>query len=184
MFLGTPRIWWIAAAVPFVLSLVLLATGDGTMLRTAAAVVLLLLAMVLFGMAPMRYGESARTRRSVPLKRPQPPQSPPVTDPNPGPRWKGEMPPRCRGNRRRCPCVWSCLRQLPVSAHPASRSVSSHCRGIRARVNTETGHRVRCYSDRRPWIGRLRTSQARAMKRRSSVCCAHRSVRSCSSSSC
>ena len=62
MFLGTPRIWWIAAAVPFVLGLVLLATGDGTALRTIVAILLLLVAMVLFGMAPMRYGESARTR--------------------------------------------------------------------------------------------------------------------------
>src|SRR5215207_2760081 len=60
MFLGTPRKWWIAAAVPLVLGFVLLATGDGTMLRTAAAIVLLLLAMGLFGMAPMRYGQSAR----------------------------------------------------------------------------------------------------------------------------
>jgi len=60
MFLGTPRKWWIAAAVPLVLGFVLLATGDGTMLRTAAAILLLLLAMGLFGMAPMRYGQSAR----------------------------------------------------------------------------------------------------------------------------
>src|SRR5215208_7547548 len=59
MFLGTPRKWWIAAAVPLVLGFVLLATGDGTVLRTAAAIVLLLLAMVLFGMAPMCYGQSA-----------------------------------------------------------------------------------------------------------------------------
>jgi hypothetical protein len=56
MFLGTPRKWWIAAAVPLVLGFVLLATGDGTEVRTAAAVVLLILAMVLFGMAPMHYG--------------------------------------------------------------------------------------------------------------------------------
>jgi len=60
MFLGTPRKWWIAAAVPLVLGFVLLATGDGTMLRTAAAVLLLLLAMLLFGMAPMRYGQNTR----------------------------------------------------------------------------------------------------------------------------
>jgi len=60
MFLGTPRKWWIGAAVPLLLSFVLLATGDGTVLRTAAAVLLLLLAMGLFGMAPMRYGQSAR----------------------------------------------------------------------------------------------------------------------------
>ncbi len=61
MFLGTARKWWIAAAVPLVLGFGLLATGDGTMLRTAAAIVLLLLAMGLFGMAPMRYGQNART---------------------------------------------------------------------------------------------------------------------------
>jgi hypothetical protein len=61
MFLGTPRRWWVAAAIPLVLSLVLLATGDGTVLRTVVAIVLLLLAMLLFGMAPMRYGQRTRT---------------------------------------------------------------------------------------------------------------------------
>ena len=61
MFLGTARRWWIAAAVPLVLGFGLLATGDGTMQRSAAAIVLLLLAMLLFGMAPMRYGQGART---------------------------------------------------------------------------------------------------------------------------
>jgi hypothetical protein len=61
MFLGTPRRWWVAAAIPLVLSLVLLATGDGTVLRTVVAIVLLLLAILLFGMAPMRYGQGART---------------------------------------------------------------------------------------------------------------------------
>ena len=61
MFLGTPRLWWIAAAVPLVLAFVLLLTGDGTVLRTAVGVLLLLLAMVLFGMAPMRYGRGERT---------------------------------------------------------------------------------------------------------------------------
>ena len=61
MFLGTPRRWWIAAAVPLLLGFVLLVTGDGTMLRTAVAILLLIVAMVLFGMAPMRYGQSART---------------------------------------------------------------------------------------------------------------------------
>ena len=61
MFLGTPRTWWIAAAVPLVLGFGLLATSDGTMQRTAVAIVLLLVAMGLFGMAPMRYGQSAQT---------------------------------------------------------------------------------------------------------------------------
>ena len=58
MFLGTPRRWWFAAAVPLLLGLVLLVTGDGTMLRTAMAILLLIVAFVLFGMAPMRYGKS------------------------------------------------------------------------------------------------------------------------------
>ena len=61
MILRTPRRWSIAAAMPLVLGFVLLAIGDGTVLRTAAAILLLLLAMALFGMAPMRYGQSART---------------------------------------------------------------------------------------------------------------------------
>ena len=46
MFLGTPRKWWFAAAVPLVLGFVLLATGDDTMLRTGVAIVLLLLAFL------------------------------------------------------------------------------------------------------------------------------------------
>ena len=61
MFLGTPRLWWIAAAIPLVLAFMLLLTGDGTALRTVVGVLLLLLAMVLFGMAPMRYGRRGRT---------------------------------------------------------------------------------------------------------------------------
>jgi hypothetical protein len=62
MFLGTPRRWWIAAAVPLLLGFVLLLTSDGTMLRTALAILLLIAAIALFGMAPMRYGQGTRTR--------------------------------------------------------------------------------------------------------------------------
>jgi predicted cobalt transporter CbtA len=76
MFLGTPRIWWIAAAVPLVLGLVLLATGDGTALRTIVAILLLLVAMVLFGMAPMRYGQSKR--QPPPASAPPAPPTPPL----------------------------------------------------------------------------------------------------------
>jgi predicted lipid-binding transport protein (Tim44 family) len=61
MFLGTPRRWWVAAAVPLVLGFMLLITGDGTVIRTAVAILLMIVAMVLFGVAPMRYGQSART---------------------------------------------------------------------------------------------------------------------------
>ncbi len=61
MFLGTARRWWLAAAIPLVLGFVLLITGDGTVLRTVMAILLLIVAMVLFGMAPMRYGQGSRT---------------------------------------------------------------------------------------------------------------------------
>jgi hypothetical protein len=61
MFLGTPRRWWIAAAVPLLLGFVLLLTSDGTVVRTALAILLLIAAMALFGMAPMRYGQGSRT---------------------------------------------------------------------------------------------------------------------------
>jgi hypothetical protein len=76
MFLGTPRTSWIAAAIPLVLAFVLLATGDATMLRTPAAILLLLLAMLLFGMAPMRYGQSTQTPpERMPAARPAPASS-------------------------------------------------------------------------------------------------------------
>ena len=75
MFLGTPRHWWIAAVLPLGLGFALLLTGDGTMIRTVIGIILLLLAMVLFGMAPMRYGRNTRTPRSesVPSAPPPPP---------------------------------------------------------------------------------------------------------------
>jgi hypothetical protein len=68
MFLGTPRRWWLAALAPLLLGLALLVTADGTMLRTAAAILLLITAMVLFGMAPMRYGQSAQTATGRPAE--------------------------------------------------------------------------------------------------------------------
>jgi hypothetical protein len=73
MFLGTPRRWWIAAAIPLVLAFVFLLTGDRTALRTIVGVLLLLLAMVLFGMAPMRYGRSERTPPASTAPAPPPP---------------------------------------------------------------------------------------------------------------
>jgi lysylphosphatidylglycerol synthetase-like protein (DUF2156 family) len=70
MFLGTPRRWWIAAAVPLLLGFVLLLTSDGTMLRTALAILLLIAAIALFGMAPMRYGQGTRTRAETTAETP------------------------------------------------------------------------------------------------------------------
>jgi hypothetical protein len=73
MILGTTRRWWVAAAVPLLLGLALLVTGDGTVLRTVTAILLLIVAMVLFGMAPMRYGQSARTAAGSPAETPPAP---------------------------------------------------------------------------------------------------------------
>jgi hypothetical protein len=56
MFLGTARYWWIAAALPLVGAFALLLTGGSIVV----GVLLLLLAMVLFGLAPMRYGHRSR----------------------------------------------------------------------------------------------------------------------------
>ena len=57
MFLGTPRGWWIAAGVCFVVGLGLIVTGGGgTLLGTIAGVLLLFAAMAVFAAAPMRYG--------------------------------------------------------------------------------------------------------------------------------
>ena len=84
MFLGTPRHWWIAAALPLALGFALLLTGDGTVTRTVVGVLLLLLAMALFGMAPMRYGQQGRKptpERVAPAA--QPPPSGVVPPPRP-----------------------------------------------------------------------------------------------------
>jgi hypothetical protein len=59
MILGTPRRWWIATAIPFLIALVLLGTGYNGAVGTVVGVLLILLSMILFAMAPMRYGQSA-----------------------------------------------------------------------------------------------------------------------------
>lgn len=60
MFLGTPRRWWIAAALLFVLGLVLIATGTGGTLGIVGGGLLIVLGMIAFAAAPMRYGQNAR----------------------------------------------------------------------------------------------------------------------------
>ena len=56
MFLGTPRRWWIAAALFFVAALVLIATDTGGTLGDVLGILLLFASIGVFGMSPMRYG--------------------------------------------------------------------------------------------------------------------------------
>jgi hypothetical protein len=60
MFLGTPRRWWIAAALLFVAALALIGTDTGGTLGKVAGVLLLFASIGVFGMSPMRYGRAAR----------------------------------------------------------------------------------------------------------------------------
>lgn len=60
MFLGTPRRWWIAAALLFVAALVLIATDTGGTLGNVVGVLLLFASIGVFGMSPMRYGQRSR----------------------------------------------------------------------------------------------------------------------------
>jgi hypothetical protein len=83
MFLGTSRPWWIAAALVFVLGIALLTTGTGGTLGTVGGILLLIVAVALFGAAPMRYGRSgskpppespAPTASATPADAPSPPR--------------------------------------------------------------------------------------------------------------
>ncbi len=72
MFLGTPRRWWIAAALLFVAALFLIATDTGGTLGNVAGVLLLFASIGVFGMSPMRYRrgtrESAAASSSLPAE--------------------------------------------------------------------------------------------------------------------
>ena len=60
MFLGTPRRWWVAAALPLVLGLALLGTGVGGTPGTVGGVLLLVAGIAIFAGAPMRHGRGTR----------------------------------------------------------------------------------------------------------------------------
>jgi hypothetical protein len=60
MFLGTPRRWWIAAALLFIAALFLIATDTGGTLGNVVGVLLLFASIGVFGMSPMRYGQQSR----------------------------------------------------------------------------------------------------------------------------
>ncbi len=85
MFLGTSRRWWIAIGVLLVLAIVLLTTGIGGTLGAVAGVILLLLAIVSFAGAPMRYGRDAPKATAEPTT-PTAPPTPLATIEPPRPR--------------------------------------------------------------------------------------------------
>ena len=60
MVLGTPRRWWVAAALPLVLGLALLGTGVGGTPGTVGGVLLLVAGIAAFAGAPMRHGRGTR----------------------------------------------------------------------------------------------------------------------------
>jgi drug/metabolite transporter (DMT)-like permease len=81
MFLGTPKPWWIAVGVLFLIGLVLLATSYGGTLGSVAGVLLIFIALIAFAAAPMRYGR-APTKPAAST----PPPAVPLPAPPPGPR--------------------------------------------------------------------------------------------------
>jgi hypothetical protein len=86
MFLGTPRRWWIAAALLFVAALVLIGTDTGGTFGTVVGVLLLFASIAVFGMSPMRYGQRSRestTEGANPPARTDPPTLNESTAPRP-----------------------------------------------------------------------------------------------------
>jgi hypothetical protein len=81
MFLGTSRVWWLAAAVCFVLGLAFVISGAGGLPGNVGGIVLIIAAMVIFAAAPMRYGQR---ERQPPAPAPTP-VAPPVAPTGPPP---------------------------------------------------------------------------------------------------
>ena len=86
MFLGTPRLWWVAAGLLFVAALALIGTDIGGTLGNIVGVLLLFASIGVFGMSPMRYGHQARkptTTSPNPQAETQPPTSVEPSRPRP-----------------------------------------------------------------------------------------------------
>lgn len=81
MFLGTPKPWWIAVGVLFLIGLGLLATGYQGTLGSVAGVLLIFTSLIAFAAAPMRYGRPPTKQAASP-----PPPTIPLQVPPPGPR--------------------------------------------------------------------------------------------------
>jgi hypothetical protein len=85
MFLGTPRRWWIAAALLFVAALALIVTDTGGTLGDVVGVLLLFASIGVFGMSPMRYGQHSRGSTTGSPTAPAEADPPTANEP-PGPR--------------------------------------------------------------------------------------------------
>ena len=85
MFLGTPRRWWIAAALLFGAALALIVIDIGGTLGNVAGVLLLFASIGVFGMSPMRYGQRSQGRTAASPTPPAEALPLPVAE-SPGPR--------------------------------------------------------------------------------------------------
>jgi hypothetical protein len=86
MFLGTSRIWWILSGVLFLAGLGLIGTGSYGMGGGIGGLLLILLAVLTFAAAPMRYGRD-KPKPADAAPPPPAPKSPPPPPPAPrGPR--------------------------------------------------------------------------------------------------
>jgi hypothetical protein len=85
VFLGTSKLWWIASGLLFVLGLAIFGTGSGGTLGSIVAVLLIVLAMVSFAAAPMRYGQGRDTAKTEASDLGAPAPLVPEEPPRPGP---------------------------------------------------------------------------------------------------
>lgn len=85
MFLGTSKLWWIVSGLLFVLGLAIFGTGSGGTLGSVVAVLLIVLAMVSFAAAPMRYGQAPTTSRAEATDLSKPAALAPEEPPRPRP---------------------------------------------------------------------------------------------------
>ena len=87
MFLGTPRRWWLAAALLFIAALLLIGTDTGGTLGDIVGILLLFASIGVFGMSPMRHRQRSRestTGGANPPARTDPPATNQPPPPRPG----------------------------------------------------------------------------------------------------
>ena len=86
MFLGTHRVWWIAAGLFFAAGLFLIGSDTGGTLGKAGGFLLLFASMGIFGMSPRRSNRSAGTPAVESLDSDAPPPVAAMPAPPPRPR--------------------------------------------------------------------------------------------------